>query len=103
MSFLTFPNRGFRHYWFESAGTPAILVNYLRAHNLLDPADFDADQDIPLADLSSAEHIDALDERVLLAHAGYLSIKKINNGVAVLNYPNNEVRDAMAQLYSTAF
>ena len=45
LSFLTFPNRGFRHYWFESAGTPAILVNYLRAHNLLDPADFDADQD----------------------------------------------------------
>lgn len=103
LSFLTLPKRGFEHYWFDSAGTPAILVNYLKNHSLLDPADFDADVELPLTELSNAEHIDELDERVLLVHAGYLTIKQVSNNVALLTYPNKEVRDGMAQLYSTAF
>ena len=103
LSFLVNPKRGFRHYWFESAGTPAILVNYLKSHRLLDPEDFDRLQTLSVSDLSSADHIDRLDPRVLLTHAGYLTIKDADGFRVRLGYPNEEVRDAMARLYSSAF
>lgn len=103
LSFLAYPDNGFQHFWFESAGSPSVLINYLKKHDLIVPEDFDRAQVLSVAQLSSADHIDHLDPRVLLTHTGYLTIKEAQGVFLTLGYPNLEVRDAMAQLFGTVF
>ena len=104
MSFLINPDAGLRHFWFDSAGSPAILVNYLKKHRLLAFEGYDSEPVVSVNQLTAADHIDKLDPRVLLTHAGYLTIKEAVDGSKVrLAYPNAEIRSAMAQLYRTHF
>lgn len=103
LSFLAYPDNGFQHFWFESAGSPSVLINYLKKHDLIVPEDFDRAQVLSVAQLSSADHIDHLDPRALLTHTGYLTIKEAQGAFLTLGYPNLEVRDAMAQLFGTVF
>ena len=49
--------------------------------------------------LSGSSDVENLSDIGLLAQAGYLTIKKIQGTTAYVDYPNLEVRTAMAQLY----
>ena len=81
LNFLSSPRNGFVDYWFESGGRPSVLVEYLKSHALRHPEE-------NLSDLG------------LLTQAGYLTIKAVRYGDTVfLDYPNLEVKCAMAQLY----
>lgn len=89
-----------KDYWFESGGRPAALVRYLKSHSLRSPEEYGKEKSISLDVLSGSSDVETLSDVGLLTQAGYLTIKSIKYGNTVfLDYPNLEVRRAMAQLY----
>ncbi len=100
LNFLQMPEKGFRNYWYESAGSPTVLLKYLKSHALRDPREYGLDQIVPLDILNSSKVISKLDDQALLLQAGYLTIKKkYGPKRVILNYPNDEVADSMGSLY----
>ena len=49
--------------------------------------------------LGGSSDVENLSDIELLVQAGYLTIKKIQGTTAYVDYPNLQVRSAMAQLY----
>lgn len=99
LSFFTYPGRGFRDYWFESAGQPRVLIEYLKSHNLRDPLNFTAAKSISMAQLAGASDVESLTDVGLLTQTGYLTIKSVSGETIFVDYPNDAVRQAMAALY----
>ncbi len=102
LSFLSRPYRGFQDYWFESAGTTTVLLNYLKRHKLLSPGYYDKKIRVGRESIEGAEHMQDLKDYALLTHTGYLTIKSAGL-LYELGYPNEEVRMAMAKLYAMAY
>ncbi len=90
LNFLSRPDRGFRPYWVESAGSPAVLEPYLS-----DPGDYFSDKYLPFFRLGSVP----VDRLALLMQTGWLTIRGVGTGAFLLDYPNREVSDAFARLY----
>lgn len=99
LKFLNEPELGFQNYWFESGGKPSVLLQYMNSHILRDPEEYCSNKSIPLDELSGSSDIEGLSDLGLLTQAGYLTIKGVKEGVAFLDYPNEEVRKSMALLY----
>ena len=100
LNFLSSPRNGFVDYWFESGGKPSVLVEYLKSHALRHPEEYGREKSISLSTLSGASDLESLSDLGLLTQAGYLTIKAVRYGDTVfLDYPNLEVKRAMAQLY----
>ena len=103
LNFLQYPERGFQNYWYDSAGRPSVLLNYIKSHSLKDPSAYEKDQILSKNSLDSSQNIQKLDDLALLTQAGYLTIKNSYPGnVFVLNYPNKEVSLSMRNLYNEA-
>lgn len=101
LSFFNNPNAGFRNYWYSSGGHAVVLMQYLKGHELDDPAKYAEPKKVWLRDLVTPKEYECLDRDVLLYQAGYLTIQSITpNEVALLSYPNLEVASSMAQLYA---
>ena len=100
LNFLNRPSRGFQNYWYESAGNPTALQQYLKSHSLREPKDYFKPKfvSIPIlqATATDSAHIDDL---VLLTQAGYLTIKEVGTDSFLVGYPNKEVADSLAWLY----
>ena len=100
LNFLNRPSRGFQNYWYESAGNPTALQQYLKSHSLREPKDYFKPKfvSIPVlqATATDSAHIDDL---VLLTQAGYLTIKEVGTDSFLVGYPNKEVADSLAWLY----
>ncbi len=101
LSFMDEPERGFRNYWYDSAGRPSVLENYLKCHALRDPREYGQDQFISSDNLDSSQDVLTLNDLTLLMQAGYLTIKDVdpNGSLFTLNYPNLEVAQSMSKLY----
>lgn len=100
LNFFAQPTRGLKDYWFESGGKPAVLMEYLKSHSLRHPEEYGREKTISLSSLAGSSDVEALSDIGLLTQAGYLTIKEVKYGDTVfLDYPNLEVRRAMAQLY----
>lgn len=100
LNFLSSPRNGFVDYWFESGGRPSVLVEYLKSHALRHPEEYGREKSISLSTLSGSSDLENLSDLGLLTQAGYLTIKAVRYGdTAFLDYPNLEVKRAMAQLY----
>ena len=101
LNFLSDPKRGFRNYWYDSAGRPSILLNYIKSPSLKDPSEYGQDQSILEQELDSSQELDELSDISLLVQAGYLTIKSVDLGVGLftVNYPNIEVSRSMSRLY----
>ena len=98
LNFLKYPERGFRNYWFESGGRPAVLMKLL-AH--AGPLSFAEAKRIPLSEPGAARTKDDIRPEALLEQAGYLTIRAVTaDGSALLGYPNKEVSTSMAELYA---
>ncbi len=101
MNFLQKPQRGFQNYWYDSAGTPSVLLNYLKDHSLKDPREYGHDIVVNLDILKSYKQVSRLQDETVLFQTGYLSIKKrLGPKMLVLNYPNEEISDSMGSLYA---
>ena len=99
LHFFSSPERRFKDYWFESAGKPNVLVKFLQSHTLKEPEEYGSEKSVALKVLGGSSDVENLSDMELLVQAGYLTIKKIQGTTAYLDYPNLEVRSAMAQLY----
>ena len=99
--FLYRPQRGFRNYWFESGGKPAVLAQYLKRHSLGNPLRYEAIRSVQTSDFAASSDWDTLTDTVLLTQAGYLTIRSSTPQVLYLGYPNREVAESMAQLYTS--
>ena len=100
LNFFSYPENGLVDYWFESGGKPSILVEYLKSHALRHPEEYSREKTISLSELSGSADIQTVSDLGLLVQAGYLTIKSVEYGDTVyLDYPNLEVRRAMATLY----
>lgn len=99
LKFLNEPELGFQNYWFESGGKPSVLLEYMKSHVLREPAFYSSQKSIPLDDLSGSSSIEGISDTGLLTQAGYLTIRRVEDDVAFLDYPNEEVRKSMALLY----
>lgn len=101
LNFLKKPAEGFENYWYSSGGNPSVLLNYLKTHHLKEPMSYQETKRISLDELSASQPYAGLDENVLLAQTGYLTIKQVSvYGNVTLGYPNNEVASSLARLYA---
>ena len=101
LNFFAQPDRGFKDYWFESGGRTAVLMEYLKSHTIKEPEEYARDKTISLSALTGSSDVETLSDIGLLTQAGYLTIKSVEFGNTVfLDYPNLEVKRAMAQLYT---
>lgn len=89
---LFLSNARFDEYWFKT-GTPTFLIDLIKEYR-----DFNFNALITNAALVSSYDLENLDLRTILFQTGYLTIKQYNpmNGDCVLDYPNREVEQAMA-------
>ena len=100
LKFLSSPEEGLIGYWVESGGTPSVLVRHMKSHSLLQPEEYGREKTIPLSSLSGSSDVETLSDIALLTQAGYLTIKAVKYGDTVfLDYPNLEVKRAIALLY----
>ena len=91
----------FNNYWFQSAGQPTVLLNYLVNRKLDKPMDFLETISMDPNNLLSSALYDKLDVNVLLQQMGYLTIRSVDVvGDLQLGYPNREVTASMACLYA---
>jgi len=100
LNFLQSPGRGFKNYWFESGGQPRVLLEYVKSHTIKEPAEYLAKKEVPIGSLSASSNLSDVDDNVLLTQAGYLTIKAVNGDTVTLGYPNQEVAQSMARLYT---
>ena len=100
LQFLAYPENGLLNYWFDSAGKPTVLMNYLKDHQMVSPDDYSDERILPLDALLRSADLASLEPTTLLFQAGYLSIAKRNRNTVVLRYPNQEMRESMALLYT---
>lgn len=101
MKFLEAPDLGFSNYWMKSGGTLTLLEKYLHSHALKSPAEYGELHGIRRDVLDSASDFDGISDLVLLTQAGYLTIKRSQGQTFFVGYPNFEVADSMASLYTT--
>lgn len=99
MSFLIYPERGFRDHWFQTGGQPSVLKELFRTGSLKDPKNFTAVKSVPLGQLGGPAIGEDFSEVALLTQTGYLTIKAVDDNVAIVDYSTEEVRQAMAGMY----
>lgn len=99
MSFLIYPERGFRDHWFQTGGQPSLLKDLLRSGLLKDPKNFTAVKSVPLGQLGGPAIGEDFSEVGLLTQTGYLGIKSVDGNIAIVDYSTEEVRQAMAGMY----
>ena len=100
MKFLEAPDLGFSNYWMKSGGTLTLLEKYLHSHALKSPAEYGELHGIRSDVLDSASDFDSISDLALLTQAGYLTIKRSQGRTFFVGYPNFEVADSMASLYT---
>ncbi len=98
LNFFSDPEEGFLNYWFASGGRPSVLVRYLVSHSLKKPESYGVQQTIALDILENSSDLETLSDVGLLTQTGYLTIKRVVESSAYVDYPNAEVRRSMARL-----
>ena len=103
LNFLAKPRDGFRNYWYNSAGQPGVLTQYIKEHSLKNPEEYGQDRVLGVDDLTNYRGLNGeFSDTVMLYQTGYLSIKSafVEDMTVTLNYPNAEVSESMAKLYT---
>lgn len=77
-----------------------LLQKYLHSHALKSPSKYDEWQAISYEELACSSDFDHLSDLALLTQAGYLTIKRRQGRTIYVGYPDQEVADSMAELYS---
>ncbi|WP_298745154.1 AAA family ATPase [uncultured Sutterella sp.] len=95
MSFLSAPEDGFKCYWYDSAGKPSVLVNFLKRHGVFDFKRLDEEVRLEMSELGAVHGLSDMNADAILFQSGYLTFKKVIGNYALLDYPNKEVRRSM--------
>ena len=100
LQFFARPSRGFMNYWMKSGGNLSLLQQYLHSHSLKAPEAYALEKAVRYQDLSASTDFDGISDIVLLTQAGYLTIKRRDGRLFYVGYPNKEVADSLAELYT---
>ena len=91
-----FEDGSFKNYW-ASSGEPSFLAGYLKEHGGLHPDMYSGlEVNSSFFDIAAIEH---LPPEALLYQAGYLTIVEKDGDLFRLDYPNQEVRLSIADMY----
>ena len=100
LNFFSNPKLGFKNYWFDSGGTPSIIMQYLKIDESFDFLDYNKRYLLLDIDkLSSKYEITNIPREILLYQAGYFTICGEQDGMALLVLPNVEVEESLLKLY----
>ena len=91
-----FADSNFGNYWYDSA-TPSFLAKYLKKYGVNDPKAY-INKEVSV-DFTNSREIEIASVESFLYQAGYLTIKKREDKLITLDYPNEEVKSSMAGLY----
>ena len=96
-SILRFLSEGaFANYWYGS-GSPTFIVEYMKRHAIQDPSEY---EHLEVArDFAESQEIERACPESFLYQAGYLTVESMEEQALILNYPNQEVRDALGRMY----
>ena len=86
----------FYNYWYNSV-TPSFLAKYLKKHEVKKP-DLYKNKEVNIH-FTDAREIETASIESFLYQTGYLTIKKKDEQLITLDYPNEEVRSSMSGLY----
>ena len=100
LQFFSWPALGFKNYWMKSGGNISLLQQYLHSHSLKAPEAYDEELEVRYDDLDASTDFDGISDVVLLTQAGYLTIKRRDGRFFFVGYPNKEVADSLAALYT---
>lgn len=103
LNFFLKPPFQFENYWFPTGGEGGELMRLIAQRKVANPLDFlqlvPMNPETPLLNGSSAK----ININALLHQTGYLTIRSVNAaGNVLLGYPNREVAESMARLYTRA-
>ena len=103
LSFLKYPKKGFKNYWFKSADTSSLVMQYLKVNDTFNPLNYEGSSLFISEDqLSERYEITKIPSDILLFQTGYLTIRKKTHKLAELIFPNTEVEDSILQLQLAA-
>ena len=91
-----FADSNFDNYWYNSA-TPSFLAKYLKKYGINNPKAY-INKEVSV-DFTNSREIEIASVESFLYQAGYLTIKKREDKLITLDYPNEEVKSSMAGLY----
>ena len=100
LQFFSWPTLGFMNYWMKSGGKLSLLQQYLHSHSLKAPEEYANEKEVSYDDLDASTDFDGVSDIVLLTQTGYLTIKKRVDQFFRVGYPNKEVADSLARLYT---
>ncbi len=84
-----FRKQKFQDYWFETA-TPSFLIHLLKQEQY----DFPEIENLIMIKSLTTYNLENLAPEVILFQTGYVTIKEIQKGAYILDYPNQEVKQA---------
>lgn len=99
LKFFDKASRSYKYSWPELEDGHSVLNERLKCHPFRDPQEYGAEKYVPLNTLFCPPNSGRSAGLALLTQAGYLAIKKVKYGVALLNYPNLEAKKETAKLY----
>ena len=100
ISFLDNPQNGFKNYWFESGGTPSIIMQYIKINDSFDLLNYNRrDIYVKVNKLLKKYEITDIPQEILLYQAGYFTLRDEQDGTAHLVFPNIEVEESLLMLY----
>ncbi|MBO4336413.1 MAG: AAA family ATPase [Desulfovibrio sp.] len=102
LSFLKLPKNGFKNYWFESGGTPSLLMQYLKINDNFDFLEYNKRNFyIDSSELTRKYEITDIPRNILLYQAGYFTLRAEQDGTVRLVLPNIEVEESLFKIYLT--
>ncbi|MCR5813577.1 MAG: ATP-binding protein [Desulfovibrio sp.] len=85
-----------KNFWYDS-GSPTFIVNWLKDHKIDSPEKYRGRR-VPF-DFTDSHEIEMAEPENFLFQSGYLTIKNIENGQYILDYPNKEVLISLSRMY----
>ena len=98
----------FDEYWYDNGGSPSILVNYLKTHELnsFDYLNKENPITIPVNDFMNPTSLTTINQNVLMCQTGYLTLRSaLTSGdlTVDLGIPNGEIYKALNRLLAINF
>ena len=98
----------FDEYWYDNGGSPSILVNYLKTHelNAFDYLNKENPITIPVNDFLNPTALTTINQNVLMCQTGYLTLRSaLTSGdlTVDLGIPNGEIYKALNRLLAINF
>ena len=102
LNFFMDPELGFQNYWFESGGTPSLLMNFIKMRENFFLREYAKQKfSTTVHQLKAKYEVQGIPPEILFTQAGYLTLQRQSQTRAELVFPNTEVAESLLQLALT--